>query len=143
MTRSQSTLKNTILIATFALLPFAAVHASAQNAAHVNVPFDFVANHQYVPAGNYIVQSSENAVTLISANTRKAEAILLTRKEAGDAIETRSLLEFYVSGSRHVLVEAQFAGSSMHSMLLGQPKKERMEARNTEPAGQTIEIAMK
>ena len=66
MTRSLSTLKNIILTASFALLPFAAVNASAQNAAQVNVPFAFVANHHYVPAGTYSVLPSENTVTLIT-----------------------------------------------------------------------------
>jgi hypothetical protein len=143
MTRSFSTLKNVILTASFALLPFAAVNASAQNAARVNIPFGFMANHHYVPAGTYSVLPSENAVTLINADTRKAEAILLIRKEAGDVIESRGRLEFYVSGSRHVLVEAQFAGSSMHSKLLGQPKQERVAASNSQPTGTMVELAMR
>jgi hypothetical protein len=142
MTRSLSTLKNIILTASFALLPFAAVNASAQNAAQVNVPFGFVANHQYVPAGIYKVLPSENAVTLINADTRQAVAILLIRKEAGDAIESRGRMEFYVSGSRHILVDVQFAGSSSHSILLGQPKREREVASN-DSTGAKVELAMK
>lgn len=142
MTRSLSTLKNMILIATFALLPMAAVNASAQNAGQVNVPFGFVANHHYVPAGIYKVLPSENAVTLINADTRKAVAILLIRNETGNVIESRGRLEFYVSGGRHVLVEAQFAGSSMHSRLLGQPKRERQVASNVSTDA-TVEVAMK
>jgi len=141
MTRSVSTLKNVMIIATFALLPFAAVNASAQAKAHVNVPWGFVANHHYVPAGYYEVLPSENTITLIDANTRRAAAILLIREEAGSEIESRGRLEFYVSGSRHTLVEAQFAGSSMHSILLGQPKPERTVARNSDHAT-TFEIAM-
>lgn len=142
MTRSLSTLKNMILTASFALLPFAAVNASAQNAARVNVPFGFVANHHYVPAGIYSVLPSENAVTLINAETRKAVAVLLIRKEAGDVIESRGRMEFYVSGGRHVLVEVQFSGSSAHSRLLGQPKQERQVASNVSTDA-TVEVAMK
>jgi hypothetical protein len=140
MTPRVSTLKNMILIATFALLPLASVNASAQNKAYVNVPFDFVANHQLLPSGYYEMMSSDTSLTLINANTGKAQAILLVRHEAGDAIETRGRLRFQVSGHRRVLVEAQFAGSSVHSKLLGQPKRERVVARNAEPS---IEVAMK
>jgi hypothetical protein len=142
MTRSLSTPKNIVLTASLALLPFAAVNASAQNAARVNIPFGFVANHHYVPAGTYNVLPSDNAVTLINADTRKAEAILLIRKEAGNAIESRGRLEFYVSGSHHVLVEVQFAGSSAHSRLLAQPKRERQIASN-DSTDATVELAMK
>lgn len=141
MTRSVSTLKNVMIIATFALLPLAAVNASAQAKAYVNVPWGFVANHHYVPAGHYEVLASSGSITLIDANTRRAAAILLIREEAGPEVENRGRLEFYVSGSRHTLVEAQFAGSSQRSILLGQPKPERTEARNSDQAT-TFEIAM-
>ena len=142
MTRSLSTLKNTILISTFALLPFAAVHASAQNSSHVNIPFAFVASHTTLPAGHYRVISSESTLTLINQDSGKAVALLVTRDEAG-AIESRGRLEFYVSGSRHWLTEAQFAGMSLHKVLLAQPKRERAVAQNDDPARTTIEIAMK
>jgi hypothetical protein len=142
MTRSLSTLKNVILTASFALLPFAAVNASAQNAARVNVPFGFLANHHYVPAGIYKVLPSEDTVTLINADTQKAVAILLIRKEMGDVIESRGRMEFYVSGTRHVLVDVQFAGSSSHSRLLGQPKRERQVASNVSTNAK-VELAMK
>lgn len=140
MTRSLSTLKTMFLIGTFALVVSAARDASAQNQSHVKVPFAFTANHHQVPAGYYEVLSSETSLTLINVNSRKVEAILLTRKESGDAIETRGRMEFFVSGGRHVLTQVQFAGSSMHSLLLGQPKRERIVARNASP---TIELAMK
>jgi hypothetical protein len=140
MTRSLSTLKNTILIASLALLPFAAINASAQNKAIVNVPFTFIANHQVIPAGQYQVLSNDTSLTLIDANSRKAKAFLLVRPEYADAIESQGRLRFYVSGSRHVLVEAQFAGSSTHRRLLAQPKQERRVARSEEPM---IEVAMK
>lgn len=141
MTRTPSTLRNIILIAAFALLPFAAVNASAQNSAHVNVPFAFVANHTLVPAGYYQVLSSETTLTLINAGTGRAQAVLLARHEAGDAIETQGRLLFRVSGNRHVLTQVQFAGSSVHSRLLAQPKPERTVSRTTNPT--TLEIAMR
>ena len=140
MTRSLATLKNTILIAAIALLPLAAVNAAAQSTAHVEVPFQFMANHQVFPAGLYEVLSSDSSVTLINARSEKVQAILLVRHEQGGAIETQGRLRFHVSGNHYVLTEVQFAGSSLHSILLGQPKRERIVARNEAP---TIELAMK
>ena len=140
MTRSHSTLKSMLLIGTLALVVLAARDASAQNRAYVNVPFAFTANHHLLPAGYYKVLSSENYLTLINVNSRKGEAILLIRKESGRAIETQGCMEFFVSGNRHVLTQVEFAGSSMHSVLLGQPKKERIVARNASPR---LELAMK
>lgn len=140
MTRSLPTLKSVFLIGALALVVFAARDSSAQNKSHVNVPFAFTANHHPVPAGYYEVLSSETSLTLINVNSRKAEAILLTRKESGDAIETQGRMHFFVSGNRHVLTPVQFAGSSMRSILLGQPKRERIVALNGAP---TIELAMK
>jgi len=142
MTRHFASLKNMILIATFALLPMAAVNASAQNSAHVNVPFAFVANHQSVPAGYYQVLASDTSLTLIDTNTGKAQAILVVRHEAGPAIESKGMLTFKTSGGRHILTEAQFAGSSTHSELLAQPKQERQVA-STESNGATVQLAMK
>jgi len=143
MTLHFVSLKNMIMIATVALLPQAAVNASAQNSAQVNVPFAFVANHHAVPAGYYQVISSDTTLTLISANSGKALAMLLIRPEYADAIETQGRLSFQLSGGRHILTEVQFAGSSKHSRLLGQPKRERQVASNPESTAATVELAMK
>jgi len=141
MTRYFASLKSTILIATFALLPLVAVNASAQNSAHVNVPFAFMANHHVMPAGYYQVISSDTSLTFIDASG-KAQAMVLTRHEQGDAIETQGRLRFAVSGSRRILTEVQFAGSSTHSRLLGQPKAEHVAASNKDGARTTMELAM-
>jgi hypothetical protein len=143
MTCSISTLKNKLLIATLALLPIAAANASAQNKAIVNVPFAFVANHHVMPAGRYEVLSSDTSLTFIDANTRRTQAVLLSRHEAGDVIETQGKLRFLVAGSRYVLIEARFAGSSTHSELLAKPKLEGSVARGPEPATATVDVAMK
>jgi hypothetical protein len=142
MTLHFALLKNMILTATVALLPVAAANASAQNSAHVNVPFGFEANHTYVPAGFYQVLSSDSTLILINENSRKAEAMLLVRHENGDAIETQGRLSFQLSGGRHILTEVQFAGSSTHSKLLAQPKREHQVASN-DSTDATVELAMK
>ena len=140
MNRSLTTLKSMLLIGTFALVVLAARDASAQNKSYVNAPFAFTANHHLVPAGYYEVLSSEISLTLINMDSRKVAAILLTRKESGGAIETQGCMQFFVSGNRHVLTQVQFAGSSLHSILLGQPKRERTVALNGVPK---IQLAMR
>jgi hypothetical protein len=143
MTYHISTLKIMFLVSLIAVLPFTADRASAQNAALVNVPFGFQANHVYLPAGYYEVLSSDNTVIFIDAKTCKAQAILLVRHEDGSEIETRGRLIFLVRGDRRMLKEVQFAGSSTHSELTLRPEKLREVARVPQPTNTTIEIAMK
>lgn len=142
MTRSFASLKNMILFTTLALLPMAAVQASAEDSARVHVPFAFMANHQYVPAGTYKVLSSDTALTLIDARTGKNQAMFLVRHESGAAMESRGMLTFRQSGRVLILTEAQFAGSCTHSKLLVQPKRER-EAANARSASATVQVAMR
>lgn len=137
-----SNLKNASMIVAFALLPFAAVDASAQKSARVNIPFAFQANHTNLPAGNYRVIASDSTLTFVNADTGRVQALLLTRDEAGYKSASRGQLGFYVSGNRHMLTNVQFAGSSKEVVLLRQPQKERNVARNSQPANETIGIAM-
>jgi hypothetical protein len=142
MTSKISTLKNSILIATFALLPLAAVEASAQTkSVTVDVPFAFVANHTSMPAGNYRILDYNDQLTFINADTGISRAIVLSRTESGTSAEEFGKLEFYVSGSRHMLTEVHFGGTSTHAVLLRQPRPEKVIARNGEPAGQYLGIA--
>ena len=143
MNRPVSSLKNAITIAALALLPFAAVHASAQNNAQVNIPFAFQANHVNLPAGHYRVVASDSTLTLIDADTGRIQAMLLIRDETGYTAPERGRLEFYVSGDRHMLTDVQFAGSSKEIVLLRQPQKEKNVARNDVPADDTTQIAMR
>ena len=143
MNRTVTTLKNTLLIATIALAALAGTSASAQNKAFVTVPFAFTANHDALPAGRYEVLSSDTSLTFINPSTGHAQAILLTRHEAGDAIETQGSLCFQVTGSRYVLIEVRFAGSSTHSKLLTKPKQEGSVGRSGETATALVEVPMK
>lgn len=142
MNRTVSKMKNAMMIAALALLPFAAVHASAQKSAQVQIPFAFQANHSILPAGHYRVIASDSTLTLYNLETGRAQAVLLTRDDAGHAIPDRGQLEFYVSGSRHMLTNVQFAGSSKEIVLLRQPQKERVVAKNANAPDTTIAIAM-
>ena len=142
MTSKISTLKNSLLIAAFALLPLAAVEASAQTkAVTVDVPFAFVANHTSMPAGNYQILANNDVLTFVNADTGKSQAMVLSRSESGSGAETLGKAVFYVAGNRHRLTQVYFGGTSNRAVLLRQPKLEKVIARNGEPAGQVIEVA--
>ena len=143
MPRFCSTLKLAVLTASFALLPCAAVSASAQSTARVEVPFPFLANHVSLPAGHYEVISSDTSLILYDASTRRAQAILAVRHEIGYSPETRARMTFEKSGTHLVLTDVRFAGSAMHSVLLVQPKRERVVAQGPKANDVTIELAMK
>lgn len=141
MTRKSSKIKTAILFAFFVVLPVTAVEASAQiKNVEVDVPFAFTANHTSFPAGHYRILGDNDLLTVQNADNGRSKALLLTRGEPSQKASWPGKLEFYVSGSRHVLTEVRFGGSSTHNVLLRQPKPERVVAGNSEPA-KTIEIA--
>lgn len=137
-----SSLKKMILIAIFATVPLTLASASAQDKAQINVPFAFVANHASLPAGHYKVLASDYSLTFINADTGRAQAILLARHEQGEPIPGHGSMTFYVIGHRYVLKQVQFGGSGKRSVMLGQPKRERLTAASTERNENAIEIAM-
>lgn len=144
MTSKISTLKNSILFVILALLPLAAVNASAQmKNVIVDVPFAFVANHTQLPAGHYRILAQGPFLTFSNADTGSSQAVLLSRTEGGHAADGVSKLEFYASGSRRVLTEVRFGATGTWSVLLRQPKREHEVAGNAESAGSKIEVAMR
>lgn len=118
------------------------MEASAQTRdVTVDVPFAFVANRTSLPAGHYRILGNNDVLTFVNADTGRSRAMLLSRREPTTASQALGKLEFYVSGNRHLLTEVRFGGTSVHNVLLLQPKPEKVVARNSEPAGQIIEIA--
>jgi hypothetical protein len=141
MTSKISILKNSMFAVIVATLPLAAANASAQTRhVDVDVPFAFVANHTSFPAGHYTIIGDGPFLRLSNTDTGKSEGVLLSRSEAGYSVEDESKLQFYVSGSRHVLTEIRFAQTGTRTELAVQPKPERVVARNAEPSGRILEI---
>jgi hypothetical protein len=129
-------------VAIFALLALAAISASAQQKAQVNVPFAFVANEVSVPAGHYKILAADSHLTLINLENGKAQAMLLTMNEQGNAIEARGSMKFRVAGNHYVLTEVRFAGSSARRELLHQPKREHLSTADVMRMNDAIEIAL-
>lgn len=120
----------------------AGANAPAQTTASVTIPFAFSADNQYVPAGTYKVELlSDRFLSLRNTETNKTQ-VLMVRPEAGPAIETHGRLIFHLQGSQKYLAQVWIAGTSMHSEMAVQQKRENELAKNN-TAPSTIELALK
>lgn len=114
--------------------------ATAQNA-RANVPFEFSANHQTLPAGCYkVTLQSESALALVSCKTGKVAVMMVRTAEANQTV-TRGSLEFYNSGHKYWLTAVRFAYVNMESELAAQPKPELTLAKKADQ--RMVEVAMK
>lgn len=144
MSRQLQTLTRLLLIAVVAGFVGLATAASAQNRAHVKIPFAFTANHQQVPAGDYKVQLlSERQLALVNPATGAYVTTFMVRTTSAYQPILQSCLVFHAIGQRYWLTQVRFADSGMQSDLAAQPQPERQVARDSLAAPSTIELAMK
>lgn len=124
----------------------AAPNASAQaseTTQKVTIPFGFVANHQYVPAGSYAVQmQSEHVLMLRNLATNRGQFVMV-RPEPDKAIETRGRLIFTRDGNEAYLTQIRIPGSSWHSETVVRHTANRELAKVMPKASDTFEIAMR
>jgi len=114
--------------------------ASAQTTASVTIPFAFSADNQNVAAGSYKVELlSDRYLSLRNIATNKTQ-VLMVRPEEGQAIETRGRLVFQQDGSRKYLAQVWIAGTSLHSEMAVQHKRESQLAKGHVT---TVELALK
>jgi hypothetical protein len=119
----------------------AGAKASAQTTASVSIPFAFSADNQHVAAGSYKVELlSDRYLSLRNLATNRTQ-VLMVRPEAGRAIETRGRMLFHQDASRKYLTEVWLAGTSLHSELAVQHKRESESAKSK--AMTTFELAMR
>src|SRR5512146_151684 len=82
--------------------------ATAQNA-RVNIPFEFSANRQTLPAGCYkVALQSESVLALVSCKTGRV-AVMMVRTTNANQTVARGSLEFYNSGHKYWLTAVRFA----------------------------------
>ena len=114
--------------------------ASAQTTMSVTIPFGFSADHHNVEAGTYKVELlSDRYLSLRNVATNQTQ-VLMVRPEAGQAIETRGRLVFQLEGSRKYLAQVWIAGTSLHSEMAVQHKRESESAKSKVT---TVELALK
>ena len=130
MTSRTANLSNLIFSLSLATgLLCAGATASAQTTTSVTIPFGFSADNQNVGAGSYKVELlSDRYLSLRNIATNKTQ-VLMVRPEAGQAIETRGRLVFQQEGSRKYLAQVWIAGTSLHSEMAVQHKRESESAK--------------
>ena len=141
MTSRIANLSNLILSLSLATgLLCAGPTASAQTTASVTIPFAFSADNQNVEAGSYKVELlSDRYLSLRNIATNKTQ-VLMVRPEEGQAIETRGRLVFQQDGARKYLTQVWIAGTSSHSEMAVQHKRESQLAKSHVT---TVELALK
>jgi hypothetical protein len=121
----------------------AGASASAQSTASVTIPFAFSADNHYVPAGAYKVELlSDRYLSLRNVATNQTQ-VLMVRPEAGQAIETRGRVVFQQDGSRKYLSQVWIAGTSLHSEMVVQHKKNLESLNSKATPASTVELALK
>lgn len=114
--------------------------ATAQNA-RVDIPFDFVANQQVLPAGCYTVElQSDTYLMLVNCQTGKVVGLMARTTNAYRHIGQGALL-FRDTIRGYRLTRIRFANINLESSLAVQPKFEDVVAKNS--ANKNVEIAMK
>ena len=113
--------------------------ASAQNA-RVNIPFDFVANQQVLPAGCYTVElQSHTYLHLVDCATGKVVGLMARTTNAYKEVGKGKLV-FRATVRGYRLTQIHFSNINMQSDLMVQPKFEEVVANSG--ASKTVEIAM-
>jgi hypothetical protein len=121
----------------------AGANASAQTTAYVTIPFAFSADNQNVSAGSYKVELlSDRYLSLRNIATNQT-MILMVRPEAGLAIESRGRMVFQQDGSQKYLAQVWIAGTSLHSEMAVQHKRETESAKSKAAPASTVEVALK
>ena len=86
--------------------------ANAQTSIMVKaqVPFDFVVNGKTIPAGECLVQSLNNALTVLLISSGKQQGLVLPLDGESRKASTMTALVFHRYGDRHFLAAIKRAG---------------------------------
>jgi hypothetical protein len=116
--------------------------ASAQDKLIVNVPFDFAAGNVKLPAGEYSITRSTNAVALLLINRENPKASIVVTPNAAEAgkIQTQSKLVFNRYGDEYFLSQIWTEGSSRGKQFVKTDREKEMTllAKNETPERVTL-----
>jgi hypothetical protein len=110
-----------VMAAVMALTAMATTRvAQAQEAMVVNVPFDFTAGNQNLPAGEYSVKVSQSDARIVLIERKDATAAMFVGTNAVDAnkIQSESKLVFNRYGDRYFLSQVWNEGNSRGRQLM-------------------------
>jgi len=118
--------------------------AQAQEAMVVNVPFDFVAGNQNLPAGEYAVKVSQTDARILLIERKDATASMFVGTNPVDANKTQSesKLVFNRYGDRYFLSQVWNEGNSRGRQLMKTAReKEIALTAKIETEGQVTLVA--
>jgi hypothetical protein len=118
--------------------------AQAQQSLVVNIPFDFVAGNQVLPAGQYSVNVSGTTHTLVLIGRKYSikSPFLRTNAVAANEIQSASKLIFNCYGDRYFLSQVWKAGESTGRQLLKSAReKETAQSAKIETEDQVTLVA--
>jgi hypothetical protein len=118
--------------------------AQAQEALVVNVPFDFVAGNQNLPAGEYSVKVSQTDARIVLIERKDATAAMFigTNAVVANTIQSESKLVFNRYGDRYFLSQVWNEGNSRGRQLMKTAReKEIAQTAKIETEGQVTLVA--
>jgi hypothetical protein len=118
--------------------------AQAQEALVVNVPFDFMAGNQNLPAGEYSVKVSQTDARIVLIERRDATAAMFigTNTVVANTIQSESKLVFNRYGDRYFLSQVWNEGNSRGRQLMKTSReKEIAQTAKNETQGQVTLVA--
>jgi hypothetical protein len=118
--------------------------AQAQQSLVINIPFDFVAGNQLLPAGEYAVKLSgpQHSLILIDRKYSLASSFMNTNAVAANEIPAESKLVFNRYGHRYFLSQIWTVGNSNGRQLQKSAReKEIAQFAKLENQGQVTLVA--
>lgn len=130
------------LFATLAVMVLAASSISAQNGPQlrVNLPFDFAAGRNALPAGEYYVRISNapDSIWFQKADGKRSVVVVTHRSQGHGRIDVASLV-FHVYGDRYFLAQVYPTGKGIGEELpQSREEREQITARH---ASKTVTVA--
>ena len=109
------TVRNFVVLVVFAMaLTGLSLAQDATYRVTANIPFDFYAGEQQVPAGLYLISVSygDHAVTLRNHDTGRSYIVLARPSDADGSAE--AVVEFDLVGGAHLLADVKTANSGVN-----------------------------
>ena len=129
------------------LLLSAAVHAQSGRRALVQVPFDFYAGQQQLPAGRYTVRpvsQDGSKMLLIQSEDGRHAATVMTNADAGKAPAAGASLTFRQYSDHYFLATVFITGASAGRQVPTSKAEKRLRsdlrARAAEPDAKTVTV---
>ncbi|HYV05726.1 MAG TPA: hypothetical protein VFB82_14125, partial [Blastocatellia bacterium] len=118
--------------------------ADSSSAIRVNVPFDFTADHNVLPAGKYTIQSGGvnlNGVIRITSDDGKATVFLLSHSAQSIQSRNETVVIFHRYGDQYFLFQVWAVGDTIGSEIPRSSVERQAEREVDNEKGQSASSA--